>query len=97
MTARRRQSSQRLMQLKKYWNNRNRYGDSRFLISFVFRNRNATNCVSISEAVAKREALASAEDFLVVAYQDGGLISISGTLLPFQEIAQPAEWWRPKY
>ena len=56
----------------------------------------ATNCVSIDEAVAKTEGLESHDDFLIVAYQDGGLISISGRLLPFQEIAEPAEWWRPK-
>jgi hypothetical protein len=57
----------------------------------------AANCVSLDKAVAKTEALGSGEDFLIVAYQDGGLISISGTLLPFQEIAELAEWWRPKY
>jgi hypothetical protein len=57
----------------------------------------AAGCISISEAVAKTEALVSPEDFLIVAYQDGGIISISGTLLAFQEGADPAEWWWPKY
>src|SRR5258708_36552010 len=33
MTARRRRSPQRLMQLKKCWNNRNRYGDSRITVT----------------------------------------------------------------
>jgi hypothetical protein len=51
------------------------------------------NCLSIGEAVAKTEELVSSEDFLIVAYQDGGLISISGTLLPFQESEKSAEWW----
>src|SRR5260370_37792041 len=52
----------------------------------------ATNCISIDEAVAKMERPESYDDFLIVAYQDGGVISISGRLLPFQEIAEPAEW-----
>lgn len=55
------------------------------------------NCVSLEKAVAETEAFASGEDFLIVAYQDGGIISISGTLLPFQKTAELAEWWRPKY
>jgi hypothetical protein len=33
--------------------------------------------------------------FLVVAYQDGGIISVSGTMLPFQMSAERAEWWGP--
>lgn len=33
--------------------------------------------------------------FLVVAYQDGGIITVSGSLLAFQNGADPAEWWRP--
>jgi hypothetical protein len=33
--------------------------------------------------------------FLLVAYQDDGIISVSGTTLPFQTSAKQAEWWRP--
>ncbi|WP_440410076.1 hypothetical protein [Neorhizobium petrolearium] len=41
------------------------------------------------------EAYGSSTDFLLVNYQDGGLISVSGVLLPFQERARKADWWKP--
>lgn len=31
--------------------------------------------------------------FILVAYQDGGLISVSGKVYPFQERAESAAWW----
>jgi hypothetical protein len=50
---------------------------------------------SLKEAVAQIEASAEGETFLAVAYQDGGLISVSGVLLPFQVDAESGDWWRP--
>jgi len=47
----------------------------------------------LRDAVASAESWPSKERFLLVAYQDGGLISVSGMVLPFQEEAQTAEWW----
>ncbi|MGU9980321.1 hypothetical protein ACJ4V0_09785 [Phreatobacter sp. HK31-P] len=32
---------------------------------------------------------------LFVAYQDGGLISVSAVAQPFHQNAVPASWWRP--
>jgi hypothetical protein len=49
----------------------------------------------LNEAVAKVEAAHSSKEFLVVAHQDGGIISVSGMELPFQKDAEPADWWRP--
>jgi hypothetical protein len=49
----------------------------------------------LKEAVPKIEASSMTNEFLVVAYQDGGIISVSGVLLAFQEHARTAEWWRP--
>jgi hypothetical protein len=49
--------------------------------------------LSLQDAVASAESWPSKDRFLLVAYQDGGLISVSGMLLPFQEEARPAEWW----
>jgi hypothetical protein len=52
--------------------------------------------VTLAEAVMSVEAAAApAVRFLVVAYQDGGIISVSGTMLPFQMSAERAEWWGP--
>lgn len=49
----------------------------------------------LRELVAQIEAQPDAGRFLIVAYQDGGLISVSGLILPFQIEARPADWWRP--
>jgi hypothetical protein len=55
-----------------------------------------TEPVTLAEAVAGVEAAtATAVKFLLVAYQDDGIISVSGTMLPFQTSAERAEWWRP--
>jgi hypothetical protein len=58
--------------------------------------RMETEVVTLAETVTSVEAAAaSAVRFLVVAYQDDGIISISGTMLPFQMSAERAEWWGP--
>lgn len=53
------------------------------------------SALSLKEAVEKIEASAEGETFLAVAHHDGGLISVSGILLPFQVDAQTGDWWRP--
>ena len=50
---------------------------------------------SLQEDVLRIEASPAADNFLIVAYQDGGLITVSGMILPFQVQAAPADWWRP--
>jgi hypothetical protein len=55
----------------------------------------AAGPLRLPEAVKKTEAATADDSFLIVAYQDGGVISISGRKLPFQEHAKPAGWWRP--
>jgi hypothetical protein len=49
--------------------------------------------LTLRRAVSEIEASSSADDFILVAYQDGGLISVSGVMLPFQVGARSAEWW----
>jgi hypothetical protein len=51
----------------------------------------------LNEAVLQLEAGSARNEFLLVAYQDGGLISVSATNLPFQEKALSADWWGPSY
>lgn len=46
------------------------------------------NARSLKEAVEQVEASAEGETFLAVAHHDGGLISVSGVLLPFQVNAE---------
>jgi len=50
---------------------------------------------SLNDAVSNVEALLEADAFLIVAYQDGGLITVSGSKLPFQADVQDASWWGP--
>jgi hypothetical protein len=51
---------------------------------------------SLDEAVSQMEgSSADPVNFLVVAYQDGGVITVSRSKLPFQTSAREAEWWRP--
>jgi hypothetical protein len=58
--------------------------------------RAETELVTLADAVMSVEAAAaSAVRFLVIAYQDDGIISVSGTVLPFQMSAERAEWWGP--
>ena len=56
-----------------------------------------TELVTLADAVKSIEAAAASAEsrFLVIAYQDDGIISVSGILLPFQMSAARAEWWRP--
>jgi hypothetical protein len=49
----------------------------------------------LKQAVVEIEASGGSEKFLIVAYQDGGLISVSGAVLPFQMKARTADWWAP--
>jgi hypothetical protein len=51
--------------------------------------------ISLKEAVANIEASPADDRFLIVAYQDGGLITVSAAALPFQLGARKADWWRP--
>ncbi len=53
------------------------------------------SCLDLSRAVSKIEAAADSRNFLLVAYQDGGLISVSSVLLPFQKDSDRADWWKP--
>jgi hypothetical protein len=48
----------------------------------------------LSEAVVSVEAPGTV-GFLLVAYQDGGVISISSRTYPFQQDAPSAAWWHP--
>ncbi len=49
----------------------------------------------LEDAVSRVEASPIASRFLVIGYEDGGVISVSGSTLPFQAKAKPAEWWTP--
>ncbi|TBX98343.1 hypothetical protein [Rhizobium laguerreae] len=50
---------------------------------------------SLKDAVTTLEAAPKSDDFILVAYQDGGIISISNNILPFQPDAAKASWWTP--
>jgi hypothetical protein len=49
--------------------------------------------MNLETAVLKIESEPRPDKFVVVAYQDGGLISVSGVELPFQIGADAAAWW----
>ena len=49
----------------------------------------------IHEAVSRIETSKTRDEFLIIAYQDGGLITVSGAKLPFQNDAKKANWWWP--
>jgi hypothetical protein len=55
----------------------------------------AAKAPSLKQAVMQVEASPDGKKFLIIAYQDGGLISVSGAMLPFQIDARTAEWWAP--
>jgi hypothetical protein len=55
-----------------------------------------TEAISLEKAVIEVEAPSIENRFLIVGYQDGGIISISGRTLPFQEHAERADWWQQK-
>jgi hypothetical protein len=48
-----------------------------------------------SSLKAQIEGSSERQTFLAVAYQDGGLISVSGVLLPFQVDVGEADWLAP--
>jgi hypothetical protein len=52
-----------------------------------------TEASSLKEAVSKVETSPANNTILLVGYEDGGVISVSGTTLPFQINAKPAQWW----
>lgn len=56
-----------------------------------------TTQLPLDEAVSQIENAKASDRFVIIAYQDGGLISVTGTKLPFQENADKADWWYPKY
>jgi hypothetical protein len=57
----------------------------------------STTPVSLNGAVEHVEAYGKPDEFLLVGYPDGGLISVSRQKLPFQENAAPADhWWGPR-
>lgn len=53
----------------------------------------AGDLVTLKEGVSKVEASSSHDEFILVAYPDGGLISVSGVVLPFRKGAPSANWW----
>jgi len=53
------------------------------------------NALTLKESVGLVEAASESHEFLLVGYEDGGIISVSNTKLPFQGEAQAAEWWKP--
>lgn len=53
------------------------------------------NAFALGDAVEQIEAIPITERFLLVAYQDAGIISVSGVILPFQIAAKDAKWWAP--
>ena len=55
-----------------------------------------TQAAPLDDAVARIESARPSDEFVIVAYQDGGIISVSGRQLPFQEHAKRADWWRPR-
>ena len=57
--------------------------------------RSNGKALPLQEAVTQVEAGTARDKFLLVAYQDGGLISVSAVSLPFQEKASRADWWGP--
>jgi hypothetical protein len=66
-------------------------------LPYYYEVANSPDAVSmpLEQAVASVEGAPWTERFLVVAYQDGGLITVSGVILPFQAGARKAEWWGP--
>jgi hypothetical protein len=51
--------------------------------------------LEVKVAVKRVEMNVDSQDFLLIAYQDGGVISVSSRLLPFQQNATSATWWEP--
>jgi hypothetical protein len=51
--------------------------------------------LSLKEAVTEIEGASHPDEFLLVGYEDGGVLSISSSKSNFQIGARTAEWWRP--
>lgn len=49
--------------------------------------------IDLTNAVISVES-GAINGFVLVAYQDGGVISVSGKAYPFQKDAESASWWR---
>jgi hypothetical protein len=60
-------------------------------VSKSYRERAST----LREAVAEVQSASNPNEFVLVGYEDGGVISISGAELSFQVGARPANWWYP--
>jgi hypothetical protein len=54
------------------------------------------HAVSLPGAVEHVEAFGGPTEFLIVGYPDGGVISVSRRMLPFQDGTQQADWWGPR-
>ena len=50
---------------------------------------------TLADAVASVETTGGTDDYLLIAFQDGGVISVSETRFAFQDDAKPATWWYP--
>jgi len=50
--------------------------------------------LTLHKAIQDAEYAGNDASFLLVGYQDGGLISVSNRKLAFQAEAQPADWWQ---
>jgi hypothetical protein len=53
------------------------------------------HAVTLEAGIAEVQASADADAFLLVGYEDEGVISISNRKLSFQVGARPADWWQP--
>lgn len=51
--------------------------------------------LSLRSAAAEIKSRNAPDEFLLAAYQDGGLICISGQPVSFQRGEPEAEWWEP--
>jgi hypothetical protein len=60
----------------------------------VAQHDNSDVALPLRQAAKEVEMQGGQEVFLLVGYEDGGVISISAALLPFQAHAPSAEWWR---
>jgi hypothetical protein len=63
--------------------------------NYVYASFNAEiDPIPLGEALSRVEDVRTSNGFLLVGYNDGGLISISKEKLPFQDRAERAPWWR---
>ena len=59
---------------------------------FVVADKKLSDNLDMKNAVEYAEA-GKLNGFLLIAYQDGGVISVSDRAYSFQEGAEPADWW----